>query len=232
MYCVKCGVRLADSEAACPLCKTRVFHPDLVREAGEDLYPRGKYPSVKGKSYWPLILLTVVFLLPIVTVLLCDLQFNRAITWAGFVIGALLCTYVLVVLPAWFKSVNPVIFAPCDFAALALYLLYIDLETGGGWFLSFALPVLGGVAIFVVATAALVRYLPRRARLFIFGGGFLAFGAFMPIVELLIDLTFAGISFIGWSLYPLAAFLLLGGTLLFLGSYRPARETMERIFFI
>mgnify|MGYP001071229356 CR=1 FL=1 len=27
MYCVNCGVELADSETVCPLCGTRVFHP-------------------------------------------------------------------------------------------------------------------------------------------------------------------------------------------------------------
>ena len=29
MYCVKCGVELADSQRVCPLCGTRVFHPDI-----------------------------------------------------------------------------------------------------------------------------------------------------------------------------------------------------------
>ena len=31
MYCVKCGVELADSEKKCPLCGTPVFHPDIPR---------------------------------------------------------------------------------------------------------------------------------------------------------------------------------------------------------
>ena len=31
MYCVKCGVQLADTEKSCPLCGTRVYHPDLVQ---------------------------------------------------------------------------------------------------------------------------------------------------------------------------------------------------------
>ena len=34
MYCIKCGVELADSERVCPLCGTRVFHPDLPCAAG------------------------------------------------------------------------------------------------------------------------------------------------------------------------------------------------------
>ena len=35
MYCIKCGVELADSEKVCPLCGTRVFHPDLPCGSGE-----------------------------------------------------------------------------------------------------------------------------------------------------------------------------------------------------
>ena len=39
MYCIKCGVELADSEKVCPLCGTRVFHPDLPQAQGEPPYP-------------------------------------------------------------------------------------------------------------------------------------------------------------------------------------------------
>lgn len=34
MYCINCGVELADSETVCPLCGTRVFHPDMPRQQG------------------------------------------------------------------------------------------------------------------------------------------------------------------------------------------------------
>ena len=29
MYCIKCGVELADTEKQCPLCGTLVYHPEL-----------------------------------------------------------------------------------------------------------------------------------------------------------------------------------------------------------
>ena len=32
MYCINCGVKLADTEHICPLCGTEVFHPELMRE--------------------------------------------------------------------------------------------------------------------------------------------------------------------------------------------------------
>ena len=39
MYCVKCGVHLADSEKKCPICGTRVYHPDLPEPHGEPTFP-------------------------------------------------------------------------------------------------------------------------------------------------------------------------------------------------
>ena len=76
---------------------------------------------------------------------------------------------------------------------------------------------------------ALTHYL-RHGRFYIFGGGFIAFGGFMLLVEFLVDLTF-GVPFVGWSVYPLIALAVLGGILIYLGINPAAREVMERKFF-
>ena len=39
MYCIKCGVELADSEKVCPLCGTRVYHPDIEIKTTEPPFP-------------------------------------------------------------------------------------------------------------------------------------------------------------------------------------------------
>ena len=39
MYCVNCGVELADSEKKCPLCGMPVFHPDIPRTPAEPPFP-------------------------------------------------------------------------------------------------------------------------------------------------------------------------------------------------
>lgn len=231
MYCMKCGVKLADTEKLCPLCGLAVFHPDLSREAGEPLYPQQRAPSYQVSAAGGRIVVTAAFLLPLLITLLCDLQINRTVTWSGFVIGALLAGYVILVLPSWFRRPNPVVFVPCGFGAVGLYLLYIDLATGGHWFLSFAFPVVGGIGLIVTAVVALLRYV-RRGRLYIFGGAAIGLGAFMPLMEYLIYITFDRPRFTAWSLYPLTALVLLGGTLIFLAICRPARETMERKFFL
>ena len=60
----------------------------------------------------------------------------------------------------------------------------------------------------------------------------MAFGVLMLGMEHLLVVTFDAISFIGWSLYPLAVFFVLGGLLIFLAICRPARDMMERKTFL
>lgn len=141
MYCVKCGVELADSQRVCPLCGTRVFHPDIPRTPADPPYPPDErvHPEEVNRS-GVCFILTALALLPAVICVLCDWRINGGILWSGYASGGILLLYVLTVLPLWFKRPNPVIFVPVDFAAIILYLLYIDLATGGHWFLTFASP--------------------------------------------------------------------------------------------
>lgn len=230
MYCIQCGVKLSPSEEKCPLCGTVPYHPDIPREKGPGLYPTNHYPGAEVKPKVAQAVVLMLFLLPFVTTLLIDLRLNSAVTWSGYVMGGLTLAYVVLALPGWFRNPNPVVFVPCGFATAIGYLLYIDLATGGNWFMSFAFPVAGGVGLIVTAVVTLLRYV-RRGWLYILGGGFIAFGAMMLLMEFLIVLTFAR-SFVGWSVYPLAAFVLLGGFLIFLGINDRVREIMERKMFI
>ncbi len=231
MYCANCGVKLADNLSHCPLCGTRAYHPDIQRVLAEGQYPQGIYPQRQKRSLVGQIIMTVLFLLPLLIVPLCDLQIHGHITWSGYVTGAVLLGYVVLVLPSWFRRPNTVIFVPCDFGAAALYLHYICFATGGSWFWSFALPVTGGLCLILTTVVVLAKYVPR-GNLYTFGGACMALGCFMVLMEALLNLTFNRARFIGWSLYPLIGLVLLGGLLVFLAINRNARETLERKFFI
>ena len=230
MYCVNCGVKLGEAEKTCPLCGVVVFHPELPRPNGEPIYPTYSDPAKQVNRRSAQIILTALFLLPLMITMQCDLLINRGITWSGYVAGALVLGYTVLVLPNWFVKPNPVIFVPIDFAAVGVYLLYIDLVTRGGWFLSFGLPLVGGLGLLVTTVVTLTRYL-RRGKLFIYGGALISLGGLMLLTEFLIILTF-GRHFTGWSLYPLTALVILGGMLIFLGINRAAREVMARKLFI
>lgn len=231
MYCVNCGVKLADTEARCPLCGVAAVHPYIKRDLEKPSYPANRFPTPQVSPNGALMIVTGLFLLPFFITLVCDLQLSGGITWSGFVMGALAVAYIAFALPFWFRRPNPVIFVPCGFAAAGLYLLYIDLFTGGSWFLSFAFPVVGFLGVLVTAVVTLLRYL-RRGGFYICGGALMALGAFLPLMELLMTQTFALEKFVGWSWYPLIVLTLLGGMLLLLGGSSRTKEAMERKFFL
>ena len=231
MYCINCGVRLADTEKRCPLCGVEAFHPDIVRGEAEPLYPLRSYPAPQNGSLTAKIVVTTLTLMAVIITLMCDFQINGKILWSGYAAGGLLVAYTAIVLPFWFRRPEPAVFVPVTFGAVGLYLLYINYATGGGWFLSFALPLTACLCLICTAMAVLLRWV-RRGRLYIFGGAALLSGGFVLLVECLLCVTFENVHFIGWSLYPAVALGLLGGMLIVLAISRPARETMERKFFI
>lgn len=229
MYCINCGVKLAPTEEKCPLCDTVVYHPTLTREKGKPLYPAGKMPrnSSGGKALCGAII--VLFLIPLLVCLFTDLRVNGKVDWSGYVIGALAVAYVALALPMWFRKPNPVIFVPCSFGAVAVYLLYIAYAVKGDWYLSVGLPAVAGLGVIVTAVVTLTHYL-KKGRLYIFGGACILLGLFLLMMEFLIGLTFS-LPFIGWSAYPLIALVLIGGLLIYLAIDRNAREMMERKLF-
>ena len=100
MYCVKCGVELADSEKKCPLCGTPVFHPDIPRNLSEPPFPPDKRirPEDVNRS-GILFVLTIAALLPALLCLLCDWRINGALVWSGYAAGAIGLLYIVILLP-------------------------------------------------------------------------------------------------------------------------------------
>lgn len=229
MYCINCGVKLADTEKSCPLCGTVVYHPDLQQPAARPLYPKGRDPEAQPHSKVFQYFLLILFAVPLLLCFIGDLQGDWHLDWFGYVAGGLLVGYILLPLPLWFHKPNPVIFVPCGFAAILLYLLYIDLVNHGGWFLPFAFPVTGVLALIVCALVTLLRYL-KRGRLYAIGGFFLAFSLWLVLIEAMLMLTF-DLGYTGWSVYPFVVFAALGGFLIYLAVNASAREMMARKLF-
>lgn len=231
MYCINCGVKLEDTEKMCPLCQTVPFHPEIKRNEAESLYPENKYPKQQMNKLSAMVVITTMFIVPFIITLLCDLQITGTVTWSGYVMSALLMAYVIAILPLWFKRPNPVIFVPCDFTVIGLFLWYINFAVDGDWFLGFVFPLIGAVGIIVTAVVALIKYV-RKGLLYILGGASIALGVFMPVLELLINLTFHIQKYMFWSIYPLVALAIFGAMFIFLAINKNVRESMERKFFI
>ena len=229
MYCVKCGVELADSEKKCPLCGTPVFHPDIPRNLSDPPFPpdRRIRPEDVNRS-GILFVLTVAALLPALLCLLCDWRINGTLVWSGYAAGAIGLLYIVILLPMWFRHPNPVIFVPVDFVAVGLYLLYINFATGGHWFLSFAFPVTGAIGLLISAAVALTYYL-RGGYLYIYGGMLILGGGLAVLIEFLINLTFQIHETLFWSFYPMVAGVVLGLMLIVIAICKPLRRSLHRI---
>ncbi len=231
MFCVKCGVELADTEKVCPLCGTVVYHPDIVQKDAEPTYPKNNVPKEEFNRAGILFIFTMLFAIPFILTPICDISINGEITWSGYVSLAVLLTYIIIVLPSWFRRPHPIIFAPVDFACIGLYLWYINHATGGDWFLSLAFPTVAMAGVLACTVITLCAAL-KRGYLYIFGGAFLALGAAMVLVEFFINITFKLRSYFIWSLYPMIVFALIGIMLLTIAICRPLRESLHKKFFI
>lgn len=231
MYCANCGVKLADSEKVCPLCKTKAYHPDIKRDIAPSPYPSKTILSETVNPIGLLFVVTFIFIQPILITLLCDFQLNEKITWSAYATGGVLLAYIIFILPAWFKKPNPVIFAPIDFAASGLLLLYIALATGSSWFMSFAFPLLIYSCVTVCTVITLCKYV-RKGYLYIFGGFLIALAGFFIAIEI-----FAGISFrdsvrIIWSVYPAIFCSVIGIMLIIIAICKPIKESLRKKFFL
>ena len=177
-----------------------------------------------------LAIIAASFIIIALTCLVCDMRFSMG-TWSGYVIGALILLYSIFILPFWFEKPNPVIFVPSNFGGVILYLLFINIITGGNWFLSFAFPIASVMMLILTAVVTLTRYV-KGGRLYIFGGMFILLGLLAMLIEFMLVVTFKNLSFVGWSFYPLVTFVLIGVFLILMAIIPSLREKVERKFFI
>lgn len=231
MYCIRCGVELADGQTICPICETKVCHPDFHPEKGTPSYPKKEFQSEEFNRKGILFVITILSALVAVLTAILDFSLNGGIEWSGYAVGAIVLGYIIVILPTWFRRANPVIFVPCDFAAAALYLLYIDLYTSGGWFLTFALPVTGALCVIVSAAVSLLYYV-RRGRLYTVGGMLIALGGWTVLIEIMLHVTFDFSTPVFWSPFSAISFAVFGLMLIVIAIVKPLRESFRKVFYL
>lgn len=231
MYCVKCGVQLEDSQDRCPLCLTTVYHPELPRPQVSSPYPHREPEEDRFSPSGILFIISALLLICDAVVLLCDLSLNGAFSWSGIVIGATVLFYVALVMPRWFSRPKTVVFLPVVWGLILGYLFYIDLYLSGGWFLSFAFPVAGGVGACICAGVILYKYL-RRGRLYIMAGCLLFFGSYSLLIEFLADITFGDEAGFQWAFYPLIILCMTGAAVLVIAICRPLRDSLRKKLFL
>lgn len=214
-YCVNCGVELAPSERACPLCETVVVHPAKpFVEPSEYPYPPDFEQVGKVNHRYGAYLATIVLAIPMVLAALLNLFDNNPVPWSLYVMGACACLFVLVLLPFYVDWQRPYFFLTVDAAAIGLYLVLIGHLTGGDmrWVWTLALPLVLTLYLGVMLATYLGRR-PGKKILNLLSDIALIVGGMTIVTELLVDLfLWPGAAQLNWSLYalvPLAAVAIL-----------------------
>jgi hypothetical protein len=235
MYCVKCGAKLSNGQAVCPLCETKVYHPDITITE-ENTYPKIPFKSEEFNRKGLMFMLTMIFLIPFILPVLIELELSNSVSWSGYASGGTLLFYVAFVMPYWFKKPNPVIFTPVFFSLTIAFLLFICYKTGGftsegNWFMNFAFPVTGSLGIIITAATAVLYYV-KKGCLYTIGGTLIALGLWTVLLEFDIRETFHIKIDFWWSTAPLTVFFVIGVMLIVIGIVKPLKESLRRIFFI
>ena len=226
MYCANCGVKLADTENRCPLCGTEAYHPDIERPEVDPLYPKDFIQKRELSKSTAHIIIITLFLIPILITLYCDLYINMRVTWSAYVILSLSTTYIIAILPFWFKKPTPAVFVPIDFLCIALLLHYINFATNGNWFLTLAFPIVTYLGLTVTAFSVLLYYL-KKGYLYVIGGFIILLGLFMEVIEIFLMLTFK-VAFSGWSIYSTIPIVVIGLGIIAIAISRNIKAVLAR----
>lgn len=233
-YCVNCGVELASSEKKCPLCQTPVLNPNSPwKEPRTRPYPE-KVERVMSRidRRYGAILGTLCLLIPVVVTTLTDLLTNHQFVWSPYVVGAIMCVFVFVLVPWFVLNKRYYLFILLDAIATTLYLAYISGETSDfSWFMPLALPLVIIAAVLAIIIVLVIKTkhlhgLYKPALLIDY------FAVACVSVELLIDVYTTAMVSLSWSLIVFGSVAMLSAILVVIEKKQKLKERIRRRLFV
>ncbi len=154
MYCSNCGKQLPDGVTVCSDCNPAPQVQAEKVEPTKERNPFFKAPGKGSKSYAALFTALLVFPATICTAI--DIAFDKYDYWFGYVVGALIVTWVIAVLPV-LKITSPAITALICFGTIIGYTYFIMSKTEFfNWLPKFLLPIYVLTAAFIALDVALI----------------------------------------------------------------------------
>ncbi len=219
-YCSRCGVEVESGINKCPLCQTviQVGRKDIASEFNN--YPDSVIHSVvddlknvveKKKYVWELV--SIFFLISIISVLAINFSLDRELTWSFYPVCAILTSWGSLT-AMLFLNRHLFIFLFCDAFFLSLFLFLTDLYSGGlKWFFPIALPIVCLILIIFLIDAFIISLLKTNG---LNTAGFLLMGisVFCSGLENILSLytngrmSFSWSVVVGFSLIPISGFLI------------------------
>lgn len=199
-YCVNCGVELDPSATACPLCNTRVYHPEQpVRTDLVTPYPtaKGTVETAGAKEFT--ILMSIILLTTSLVCVLLNLFSIPFGHWSFYVVGICAMLWVFLV-PLFFPGKTAIyVNLLLDSCSILLFLGMVScLHPNHQWFLRIALPIVLLTTMLLEILCFFIFYLKcsmiMKAIVSVTSAAILCIA-----VELLIDLFFNQSIFLRWS---------------------------------
>ncbi len=222
MFCQNCGTQIADGTVICPACNTQLSAsmgngpspaPAPTPQPEPQPTKKGKTENPKGKGYAAVVSALMAF--PTLVCLVADylgppewiqsLFPNREwaasgiITWSAYLLGIVMCLWMMIVLPA-IKPKRPAVTVGICMAVLSLYLLFLAyINHSAGWYVDYVLPVCLMLTVSSAIMSILMAYkvIPpgHIASAIIVQGALLALG-----IEILFDMQQRGQINLRWSI--------------------------------
>lgn len=232
-YCVHCGVELAPSEKACPLCLTPVIDPNEAPEAVEKPYPDHlETVNAHIDHRYGAQLAALFLLIPLAAVLICDVAISKRVTWSSYVLGAGACVCLWVILPFFLDVQKPYLYIAVDILSASAYLGLIAWRMDGmGWYSFVALPLtlLAGLAAILCVYIARRRKLPMLHRV---TSMVWVVAAALVGLEALIDLYALRALHLQWSIYTLISLAAFGTIFLVIEKNPRLKEDIKRRLYL
>lgn len=228
-YCVNCGVELDPTAAACPLCHTKIYHPNQpVREDIPTPYPTVKGVSEPVKKQEFTILMSIIFLTTSVVCIFLNIFTLPYGQWSLYVAGICALLWVFL-LPVFFpKRANVYLNLALNGIGIALYLGFISfLHPGNGWYLHIALPIIAAAALLLEIIFVFVFHF--KCSMIIKTVIFVtAIAVFCMEVEAVIDYHLKDCIFLQWSVIVLTCCIVIDIILLTIYLQEGLRSELRR----
>ncbi len=232
-YCVNCGVELAAAEKSCPLCSTPVINPvSPWKEPESKPYPDRIDNIMKKIDYkFGVRLASLLLILPAAVTVLCNVAVNHRLSWSLYVVGALACLFVYVLLPLLYKKAMPFLYVLSNTAATAVYVALIAWQLNGfDWYLRLALPIIGSGFI-ISAFLSFIYTRKTVPALHKAGHTALCIGVLAVAVEVAVDFFVFKTAIFHWSLYVLIVGAVFAAAFALLQSKKNWQEEIRKRLF-
>lgn len=229
-YCVNCGVELADSERACPLCGVEVNNPAHPYDpsAPKPFPPALDLLMPPDNRKFLSAVISLLLSLPAAVCLACDLAYTGGLGWSMLVAGAMAALWVFIVPMLLLRRHKILLGAALDTGALLMYLWLVErFVSGGSWFRGLALPLVLLLAVIVFIDYLLISRAVhgkfRQAAVGMASTLVLLFG-----IEICVNRYLGQPVHLSWSLIVAIPCIILTLLLLLLGRREHFKEQMKK----